>query len=144
MEKLMDLMKNNPNVQEFWAYNPDRIERTYVGTQMLKLVYENKVLRDQFKLVNNMTADEKKLVKLWTKLDDVYYRQLPKELPAVVDHLKAIPLHPANKEFVDMLKGNPLLDMIDEHGLDTILSTLQEDSPEFKKALNILSQILTK
>jgi hypothetical protein len=145
-EKVCLYMTTSPTIQEYWQYNFDRVQ-AIDGMSYSSLhgtIYGNKKLRAEYGLVDNLTEEDKKYMCLWDVLVNKHYRYstTPAEVLKVKEHLKNIPIHQANLDLVKKFKGNRLLNVINDHGLSSIIN---KGSPtEAEEAIALLNRILNK
>ncbi|WP_290877849.1 hypothetical protein, partial [Aquabacterium sp.] len=142
IDNICDYISNSAAIKEFWAFNPRRILDDYVNRYMskkglIRLIYSTPALRAEHALVNNMTEEDKKYVYLWEHC-------LKKSFTKAVDLttlLNAIPLDPINKQVIDKIQANELIDILDYSALQTVLTDVTKSS-HAQKALEVFISIL--
>lgn len=145
-EKICEAMTLNPNIQEYWAFDVDRAMEesniNHASKELVQLVYRSAVLRKEFGLVNNLSEVEKKIVCLWKYAVNRHKWNTPALLKATADHLKTIRMDPANKAFLTKFSNNPMLDIINKTGLSTLIRAGDANSPQTKKAIEVLITVI--
>ena len=145
-EKVSAYMITSPTIQEYWAFNINRVRNVHSvdHTSLLETIYANPALRAEYGLVNNLTDEDKKYIYIWNQMMHRWHRNEAKCVLATKDHLDAIPLHQANKDLVAKFKGNRLLRVINDSGLASLINRSSSDPVEAKEALDLLNSILNK
>lgn len=143
-EKICAVMQTSPAIHEFWAFNPTRaIESADLyyenSHDLITLLYNSPLLRKEFGLVNNLTADDHKYVQLWeTLLENQRYGTVPDVIAQTKKQLESIPLDPINTALLKKFKNNLLLEIIDRWRLAQLLKEQTAASPLGKKAIQLL------
>lgn len=142
-EKVSQYMLTNPRIQEYWAFNPDRLQDSldYENTEKLfETIYRTPLLRQEFKLINNLTDVDMKYLAIWGYVKGSYRKLNSPEYLKASTHLDAIPLDPANNALLAKFKNNPFTSMIDVY---EFLSLIRKNNPvQVKKAFEILISAL--
>lgn len=143
-------MMTSPTIREYWAFNLDRAwevlgyDSYYDPKELAEVVYRAPLLRNVYGLVNNLSDEDKKYLRLWEKYvsNFRYEDRRPPMVKRVLDYLNAVPVDPANFTLLKKLKGNKLLEVIDERGMTKFLKGRDINDPAAKKVLDILTIIL--
>lgn len=147
-EKVSAYMMTSPTIQEYWAFNIDRVKsaESVDHSSLLHTIYASPTLRAEYGLVNNLTPEDKKYILLWERLLEKFYRYsiMPKSVIQASEHLKKIPLHQANFDLVKKFKGNKLLRVIYDSGLSSIINRAHIEPAEAADAVALLNLILNK
>ncbi len=144
-DTLCNEMLTNPRIQEFWAFNIERIEARdwdHAMSSLVQAVLRSNVLRTQFNLVCNLTEDDRKIISLWNEMTRKYYHNIPQQILDVTRALMNIPWSPDLLMLRKKLDKNPMLDILDQSGLLKILNKNVSTSKEHKAAIDILVSVI--
>lgn len=135
------LVESNPRIMEFQAHDPRRFNDFTGNTgRIVDVLCETPELRSKFKLVDNLTDEDKVILGIWDAITNAYQYTSP-AVVALVDKMGAIPVAPVNLNLVKKIKDNPLLEILDASGIkDRVRST--KDPVQRKKVLDILISVI--
>jgi hypothetical protein len=144
-KKVVEVMLNSPRILEYWAFDCQRVRDQHTvyndeATEIIKVVYNSELLRNQFGLVNNLTDEEKKIIVLYRELQNNRRFNLSAEMKAVEKLLANVPINPLNGALIDKFRDrNPLLAVFDNKALTRMLRIASPTSPQTIKMIQILA-----
>jgi hypothetical protein len=144
-KKVVEVMLNSPRILEYWAFDRQRACDHFTvysdeAAEMIKVVYNSELLRNQFQLVNNLTDDEKKIIPLYRTLQQLQRYGLSAEMKAVEKLLADVPIDPLNGVLIEKFRHpNPLLAVFDKKALTRMLRKASPTSPQIIKMTQILA-----
>lgn len=140
--KVTDFMMNDPTIKEYWAFHVDRVTSNihYWRKEAVELCYKSPELRNQFGLVNNLTDEAKKYLRIWQRIKE--YRRNNAEVKTVSDYLDAIPVDQKNLDLLKKFENSKLVPVLDFSELVKTLNHYDEASPEGIAALQIFTLAL--
>lgn len=133
-EEMQLIIMTSPAVAEYMPFEFERIEAglDYRQRKIVRLIYREPELRQAFGLVNNMSAEESAMVKLFWKAD------LPVALKKTIkDYINTLPVSPLNKKVLDAITGNELISMLDVDNIKIGLSSAKR-----QVCIDVLLQVL--
>lgn len=150
LENVCMEMQTNPRIHERWANHPERAaelvnkEVSRERMNLVKTIFKNKALRDEFQIANNTTLEDKKFIRLWHAIAQ-RYRFRSAEVPMVEQTklaLQAIPLAPTAHILAAKVINSPTAVLLDWDCVASIMKDEPAGSPLLTTAMDMVRLIL--
>lgn len=151
---VFDYVFKSKEIKEYLAFDVDKVlanESYFQHSTLIRTIYNNPQLKTHFKLVNNMSQTDKLYLEMYKQAirfmasmpsyikDPVYCAQIAVN----VAQLSAIPLDPANKAVMSIIKASTLLELVDSSALSNLLRNA-DNQQRVDKIIQVLLTVITE
>lgn len=134
IELVSEYMTANTRIAEYWS-----VKQSYSDTgSILDIIYNNSELGSKFNLINPLTVEDKKYLKVWAYICEIYRYRNHEVVLKAKEHLSKIPVNPDYILLKDKLVTNPFIELIDT----TVLSKLVKDPTKKDKIIEVVTSII--
>uniref|UniRef100_UPI0025BE8A2A hypothetical protein n=1 Tax=Aquabacterium sp. TaxID=1872578 RepID=UPI0025BE8A2A len=122
LNNLVEEFETNPRIREFLPFDTDRMDtRRYHSewhgqAMWVDIIKSDRDFYEYFGLVDNLTEDDRKLMKIWQIFKANYWRGTSQQGAKIEEIISAFKLDPVVDNLFRKLKSNKLIQMMDGGG----------------------------